>query len=71
MATTAELLADARAAYHRLQIGEAAAEIRDSNGESIRYTSANASRLWAYIKRLEADLAGTAAVVKPLRPTWG
>jgi hypothetical protein len=69
MTATADLLADAYAAYHRLQTGAAAAEIRDSSGESIRYTAANVSRLWAYIRLLEAEVAGT-AVVKPLRPTW-
>ena len=71
MATTAELLSEAKAAYHRLVTGAAAVEIRDSNGESIRYTSANASRLKAYIAELEGELAGTRTTARrPLRPVW-
>ena len=71
MATTAELLAEAKTAYHRLQIGQAAVEIRDSSGESIRYTQANASRLLGYIRSLEAEIAGTTCLVnRPLRPVW-
>ena len=72
MATTADLLTEAKAAYHRLLMGTSAVEIRDSNGESIRYTSANASRLKAYIAELEGELAGTSAAARrPLRPVWG
>lgn len=72
MSTTAELLAEARAAHHQLMVGGLPVEIRDSNGESVRYTAANASRLLAYIKTLEAELAGTAAAARqPLRPVWG
>lgn len=71
MATTAELLLEAKTAYHRLQLGVSMVEVRDSNGESVRYTPANASRLWAYIKLLEAELAGKPAVTSPLRPVWG
>ncbi|RVC69777.1 hypothetical protein EN759_06640 [Mesorhizobium sp. M00.F.Ca.ET.038.03.1.1] len=71
MATTADLLTEAKAAYHRLQIGESAVEVRDATGESIRYTPANASRLLAYIRSLEAELAGCTRVVPPLRPVWG
>ncbi|RWP29849.1 gpW family head-tail joining protein [Mesorhizobium sp.] len=72
MVQVAVLLSEAKAAYHRLMIGEAAVEIRDSNGETIRYTSANASRLKAYIAELEQQLAGTTAAARlPLRPMWG
>lgn len=42
----------AEAAYHSLMIGGAAAEFRDQNGESIRYTAANASGLLRYINYL-------------------
>ncbi|GLK84664.1 gpW family protein [Ancylobacter defluvii] len=56
MQTTDELLAEARTAYHRLQIGESAVEVRDSDGSSIRYTAANANMLVRYIKSLEAAL---------------
>ncbi|MER9522506.1 gpW family protein [Mesorhizobium sp. M0292] len=71
MATTADLLAEAKAAYHRLQVGGAAVEVRDATGEMIRYSPANASRLKAYIAELEAELRGCAKVVPPLRPVWG
>jgi len=59
MATTAELeaqLAEAQTAYHRLMIGQSAAEFRDQNGEMVRYTPASASRLAAYIAQLKSDL---------------
>lgn len=56
MATTQELLDEAKAAYHRLMLGEAVVEVRDQSGESIRYQAATASRLLAYIRSLEAQL---------------
>ncbi|MER8924356.1 gpW family head-tail joining protein [Mesorhizobium sp. M0859] len=72
MVHVAVLLGEAKAAYHRLMIGEAAVEVRDSDGQTIRYTSANASRLKAYIAELEQQLAGTTACARrPLRPVWG
>jgi hypothetical protein len=75
MATTADIqtrLTEAQTAYHRLITGTQAVEIRDSNGESIRYSSANLSRLRGYIRDLENELAGTAASSRrPLRPVWG
>lgn len=65
-------LAEARAALHALQIGQSAVEIRDSNGDSIRYTPANVSRLRAYIGELEQMLRGrNGRAVKPMVPTWG
>ena len=70
--TTAELLVEAKAAYHALQLGQGVVEVRDSNGESVRYTPANASRLKAYIAELTRELNGTAvSVVTPMRPMWG
>lgn len=69
--TTAEKLAAARDAYHRLMTGEQAVEVRDSDGSSVRYTQANASRLRTYIKELEAQLAGSTRPVGPLRPVFG
>lgn len=69
--TTAEKLTEARAAYHRLMMGEQAVEVRDSNGESIRYSQANASRLKTYISELEQELAGTVVSRGPLRPYFG
>lgn len=68
MATTAELLAEARSAYHELMIGNQAVEVRDSNGESVRFTRADADRLRGYIKELEAQLAAENGTAMPRRP---
>ena len=73
--TLAERLVEAEAAYHALQTGSGVVEVRDSNGESIRYTQANASRLRAYIldlkQQIAAEAAGKAVQVGPLRPIFG
>lgn len=68
--TTAEKLVEAQAAYHRLMTSQQPVEIRDSNGESIRYTIANASRLKAYIAELKNEIAGTVKA-GPFRPVFG
>lgn len=73
--TTLEItqrLTEARDAIHALNLGQSAVEIRDSNGDSIRYTPANASRLRAYIAELEQLLKGdTGRIRRPMVPTWG
>ena len=74
MATVIELqtyLVEAERALHSLVLGVSAVEVRDSNGESIRYTPANVSRLKAYIADLKAQIGGASSVVAPLRPVWG
>ena len=71
LASAADRLAEAQAAYHDLSIGKAAVEVRDSSGESVRFTMANASRLRAYIDDLRHEVAGTTARVGPLRPIFG
>lgn len=71
MPSTADLLAEAKVAYAALMMGKAAVEVRDSDGSSIRYTTANATRLKLWIKELEAEIAGTSPVQRPLRPVWG
>jgi hypothetical protein len=58
MQTLEEQLAEARAAYHRLQIGEAAVSFTDQNGERVEYTRTTAPRLAAYIGELERQIAG-------------
>lgn len=60
MTTTAELLADARTAYHRLMTGTSVVEVRDQNGETIRYKFADEGKLLAYIQSLERQLSGAA-----------
>ncbi len=65
-----DMLAEARAAYHDLQIGKAVASARDSNGEEIRYTQADRTALAGYIASLEAQLAapsGCPPIVGPMR----
>lgn len=62
-------LAEAEAAYHALMVGQSVAELRDSNGELIRYTPANAGRLLAYITSLKQQLGLIAAgAFAPGRP---
>lgn len=58
MATLAEQLTEARAAYHRLQLGELAVSFRDGNGEQVEYNRASAPRLAAYINDLERQAMG-------------
>lgn len=50
------LLEEAEQAYHNLQTGQSVAELRDQNGETVRYTPANAYRLAAYILSLKSQL---------------
>jgi hypothetical protein len=73
--TLQQRLEEAETAYHRLQIGESAAEVRDSNGESVRYTQANVGRLRSYIADLKAEIAAVAAGTPqrrgPLNPVFG
>ena len=65
MATTAEKLAEAQAAYHALMTGKSARVVVDQNGERVEFTAINAERLLAYIKQLEMT---TTPARGPLRP---
>lgn len=67
MATLQERLDEAEAAYHDLLIGKAVVELRDANGETIRYTVANRAALASYIEDLKRQL-GTITVSGPMRP---
>ena len=69
--TAQQRLDEARNALHELMTGTAAVEIRDSDGSSIRYTRADATRLRGYIKELEAEVAGSTADKRhPMRLTF-
>lgn len=68
MATTAELLVEAEAAYHKLMTGTLARVFVDQNGERVEYVSANASKLAAYIQSLKDIIAGADACKAPMRP---
>ena len=67
MATLTERLTEAEAAYHDLLIGKAVVEVRDANGETIRYTLANRAALSAYIEDLKRQI-GSVSVSGPMRP---
>lgn len=69
--TIAERLVEAEAAYHALMTSKQAVEIRDSNGESVRFNTNSASRLKAYIAELKAEIAGTSGRRGPLSPSFG
>lgn len=57
LATLQVWLTEARQAYHELQIGKLAVELRHGL-KVISYNRANAGALLAYIARLEAEVAG-------------
>ena len=58
VATTAQLLQEARDAYHRLVTGRATTVVAGPAGERVEYARADAGRLAAYIKTLEAEASG-------------
>ena len=51
-----QYLTEAKAALHRLMVGESARVFVDQNGERVEYAVANANRLRAYIFDLEVKL---------------
>lgn len=65
-------LQEAETARHQLMVGLQAVQVRDSNGDMITYSTANASRLDAYIVRLKSELnaLNMTALSGPLRPIW-
>jgi hypothetical protein len=56
--TLAQRLVEAELAYHNLQVGGGVQRVQDATGESVTYTTANVSRLRAYIADLKAQIAG-------------
>lgn len=67
MASTADLLADAETAYHKLMTGESVASFKDSNGETVTYTAASAEQLAAYIEALKDQLNPSRRAHRPMR----
>lgn len=55
--TKQELLEEAEGAYHALMTGRAVVEVRDQNGELVRYNPANAFRLANYINELKRQIS--------------
>lgn len=66
-------LAEAEEAQHKFALGQSVVSLRDQNGETVEYRSANADKLASYIRILEARidaLEGTARCSGPLRPLF-
>lgn len=57
MATVAEQLAEAQAAYHELVMGKSARVVVDQNGERVEFVAANRQQLYLYIQSLQQQLA--------------
>lgn len=53
---TQEMLAEARAAYHRIATGGGIYQFRDQNGEQVSYSRTNLADLAKYIQWLERQL---------------
>jgi hypothetical protein len=67
MAATSQLLIEAESAYHKLLTGTAVVEVKDSNGETIRYGQASVTKLAAYIQSLKNELGLIDAGTGPMR----
>lgn len=63
--TLQERIDQAKLAYHQLMVGESVIEVRDQNGETIRYSRVDANKLLAYIRSLEFELNGK--IGRPLK----
>lgn len=57
LATLTTYLAEARAAYHQIEIGRQSVEV-SVDGYMVRYNRTSLADLRAYIYRLEAQIAG-------------
>lgn len=68
--TLAERLVEAEAAYHELLTGKAMVELRDQNGELIKYQAANARQLATYIAELKRQLSTDTRPNAPME-FWG
>jgi hypothetical protein len=70
MATLQERLDEAETALHDLLLGKSVVELRDSNGEVVRYNQASRSALRAYVEELKALIDPTAVDYSPMRPLF-
>lgn len=68
MAVTQTMLDEAEAAYAALMTGKQVAKFKDSNGEEISYSTANANKLAIYIQYLKAQLDASLPGSGPMRP---
>ena len=71
IAATKIKLAEAELAYHNLNIGQAIAEVRDQNGENVKFTRANKSDLYSYILFLQGELSKCSTEPVALKNTRG
>lgn len=71
MATLQERLDEAENALHDLLLGKAVVELRDSNGEVVRFTPTNKAALRAYIAELTALINPDDTGLSPMRPLFG
>lgn len=58
-------LAEAQTAYHRLMTGQAARVVVDQNGERVEFNATSASKLYAYILQLQAEIAALLGTALP------
>lgn len=65
---THEMLAEARAARHRLLTGEGVYQFRDQNGEQVSYARTDLTKLDAYIRWLESELG--VGIPVPVMKVW-
>ncbi len=68
MATLAQRLTAAEAAYESLVLGTMARVFVDQNGERIEYTAANRQGLQAYIMALQNQILNGTSLVAQSRP---
>lgn len=68
MATNAEKLVEAEAAYHNLMVNGAVRVVVDQNGERVEYTALNQAYLLRYIESLRVLIAGESGVYVPKGP---
>ena len=60
--TACARLQEADLAYHALMRGQVARSVTDGSGESVQFTQANADKLLAYIRELQAQCTDYIAV---------
>lgn len=67
MVVTQQMVDDARAAYVAIISGKSVAEVHDANGEIVKYSTANLTKLASYIQFLETQLDVSGPGSGPMR----
>lgn len=60
-----QMLREAKNALHQIMLGDKVVEVKDQNGEVIKYDRANRNHLEDYIRQLELQI-GCRKVVRPI-----